>query len=334
MERPGLRGRGRARVLGPESRQEPLRARERRSRRPLRRPARAARRPAPALPQHSANNLVRAGALQPRCRSRCDCDPGLDALRARGSGAPRRQARLRREAARGIGRAGAGAARPGTRAGARADARAHLPLQPCGDADPRHHRVGRSGRHLLHLHEPGQPRSSPVRRQRRLGPGSSRLLDPSLLAGRDAHRRLRAGSCLHLPGDARRRLRQPRVRLGDGCARPARLARSEQAAPNDGRRLPQDDRLRRHEQRAGPRVRLRRDGQDAGDLRRVQADLSHGRRRLAHRGRDRAALRGALRLLRVCAGRGRRRAPAPSWGSRSCGWWRRWTNRWHRRAPE
>ena len=37
------------------------------------------------------------------------------------------------------------------------------------------------------------------------------------------------------------------------------MARAEQAPPDDDRRLAQDGRLRRHDQRAGPRLRLGRD---------------------------------------------------------------------------
>ena len=50
----------------------------------------------------------------------------------------------------------------------------------------------RARRHLLHLVEPSQPRAAPARRERPLGPRPPRLLDPPLLARRDARRRSRA----------------------------------------------------------------------------------------------------------------------------------------------
>ena len=40
------------------------------------------------------------------------------------------------------------------------------------------------------------------------------------------------------------------------------MARAEQAAPDDDRRLAQDGRVRRHEQRAGAHLRLGRDARD------------------------------------------------------------------------
>ena len=52
--------------------------------------------------------------------------------------------------------------------------------------DPRPDPVGRARRDLLHLDEPREPRSPPAGRQRRLGPRAARLLDPALLARRDA----------------------------------------------------------------------------------------------------------------------------------------------------
>ena len=51
---------------------------------------------------------------------------------------------------------------------------------------------------------------------------------------------------LRAPRHAGRRVHQPRVRLGADRARRALLARAEQAAPDDDRRLAQDGRLRRH----------------------------------------------------------------------------------------
>ena len=61
----------------------------------------------------------------------------------------------------------------------------------------------RARRDLLHLDEPREPRPAPARRQRRLGSRAARLLDPSLLARRDAFARERAQPRLRHP----RRLR-------------------------------------------------------------------------------------------------------------------------------
>ena len=58
---------------------------------------------------------------------------------------------------------------------------------------------------------------------------------------------------LRLPREPRRRVRQPRVPVGRDRARRAVVARAEQAAPHDRRRLRADGRLRRHEPRAGAR---------------------------------------------------------------------------------
>ena len=70
-----------------------------------------------------------------------------------------------------------------------------------------------------------------------------------------------------------------------GIDRPgrARVARAEQAAADGGRRLGADGRLRRHERRAGAGLRLGRDAPRSGDVRRVPAQLPHGRHRLAAR---------------------------------------------------
>ena len=57
-------------------------------------------------------------------------------------------------------------------------------------------------------------------------------------------------------GHARRRVHPARVRLGSDRQRRARLARAEQAAPDDRGRVAEDGRLRRHVGRAGARLRL------------------------------------------------------------------------------
>ena len=151
---------------------------------------------------------------------------------------------------------------------------------------------GRARRHLLHLDEPREPRPPPARRQRRLGPRPARLLDPALLARRDADARRRAMSrgCVipDIPDVAFINLE---FAVGHDRARRALVARAEQAAPDDDRRLAEDGRLRRHEHRAGARLRLRRrrcrDPETFGEY---QLTLPHRRHRLAARRRRRAAL--------------------------------------------
>ena len=56
---------------------------------------------------------------------------------------------------------------------------------------------GELGRLPVHLLEPRQPGPPPVRRQRRLGSGAARFLDPALLAGRDpTHVNATARACV------------------------------------------------------------------------------------------------------------------------------------------
>ncbi len=62
-----------------------------------------------------------------------------------------------------------------------------------------------------------------------------------------------------MPVNTRCRVHQSRVRLGGRRARGALVARTEQAPAHHRRRLAKDGRLRRHEQRAGARIRLRCD---------------------------------------------------------------------------
>ena len=94
---------------------------------------------------------------------------------------------------------------------------------------------------------------------------------------------------LHLPDHPRRRVHQPRVRAGCHRARRALVARAEQAAPNDDRRLTEDGRLRRRQQRAGAHLRLGRDGPESAVVRRVPALLPHRRDRLARDASARAS---------------------------------------------
>ena len=115
-----------------------------------------------------------------RSRRRCRRHFPLASSGARGG-----QARLRREAARGLvggvhrahARWPTSATSSSCRATRSCTARRSIAIR---DAD----RVRRARRHLLHLDEPREPRPAPGRRQRRLGPRAARLLDPSLLARR------------------------------------------------------------------------------------------------------------------------------------------------------
>ena len=76
------------------------------------------------------------------------------------------------------------------------------------------------------------------------------------------------------------------------------LALPEQAAADGDRRLGEDDRLRRHERRAGADLRLGRIAPRPRDVRRVPADVPHRRHRLAEDRGDRAARARDPRLLR------------------------------------
>ncbi len=191
----------------------------------------------PALPDRARDTLVRGSDRRFRPRRRRDRHAGVDALFACAGGAPGRQARVHREATRRVGRAGGGARSVGGGARPDADAGPHLPLQPSREHHSRPDQQRRARRHLLHLDEPCEPRAAPVRRQCRVGPRPARLLDPSLLARGDAVPRRGDEPQLHLPEHPRRRLHQPRVRTGCHRTRRALVARAEQVAPNDDRRL-------------------------------------------------------------------------------------------------
>ena len=191
---------------------------------------------------------------------------------------------------------------------------------PPVNVDPRADRVGRARRDLLHLDEPREPRPAPVRRERRLGSRPARLLDPPLLARRDAAHVERAQPRLHHARHPRRRVHQPRVPLGDDRARRALLARAEQAPPNDDRRLAQDGRLRRHEHRAGARLRLGR--RCCATRRRSASTSSPTAPATSSRRTSTPPSRSALELRDFCRGdprRGGRRAPRRSSASRSSG---------------
>ena len=150
---------------------------------------------------------------------------------------------------------------------------------------------------LLHLDQQGQPRPPPGRRQRRLGPGPARLLDPPVLARREPDARERLHPRLRRPLDPRCRLHRPRVSEPDDRARGALLARTEQAPAHDDRRLREDGRLRRHEHRAGADLRFRGRPEGADVVRGVPAELPGRRHRLAADRCGRAALARAARLL-------------------------------------
>ena len=153
------------------------------------RPRAARRRSAGATRPCATTTRFDDAARRRRRRRGRDRDAGLDALRARARGARRpastssSRSRSRRRSAE----AARARSRLADERGLRADAGPHVPLQPAGRTrsatliDAR-----RARRHLLHLDEPREPRAAPVRRERRLGPRPARLLDPPLLARRDA----------------------------------------------------------------------------------------------------------------------------------------------------
>ena len=182
------------------------------------------------------------------------------------------------------------------RARARPDVRTHLPLQPPRAGGQGAARRRGAGRGLLHLLEPGQPRPSPAGRERDLGPRPPRLLDPALLARRDAVVGLGGGARLGRRGHPRRRLRHAQVPLRDARERRDELARPEQAAAHGDRRQQEDGRLRRRRHRAGEDLRPRRRLRGPDDVRRVPALLPHRRHRLAAPGQRGAARRPARGL--------------------------------------
>ena len=247
-----------------------------------------------------------------------DRDAGLDALRAGLEGAAVRQARVRREAARGElgGGGGARAARPQGRP--RADARPHVPLQPAGRAHQGADRPGdlgeiyfiSSSRVNLGLHQPD------VSVVWDLGPHDFSILrywlgeSPSTVSAMSR-------DCV-IPGTPDVAFINLAVRLGHRRPGRAGVARAEQAAPHGGRRLGADGRVRRHERRAGAGLRLGRDAPRPGDVRRVPAQLPHGRHRLAARRAGRAAAAGRWRTSAGPSASGssrarRRRSAARSW---------------------
>ena len=172
-----------------------------------------------------------------------------------------RQARLRREAARRLGRARRDELDRARRASA---ASSLMPGHTFLYSPPVNMireliRVRRARRHLLHLDEPREPRAAPAGRQRRLGSRPARLLDPALLARRDAVARRGARAAAASSRHPRRRLHQPRVRV----AARSRTSSSpgSRRASCAGRRSSAREKMVVYDDtstRAGARLRLRR----------------------------------------------------------------------------
>ena len=124
------------------------------------------------------------------------------------------------------------------------DVWSHVRLQPARPRDQADARSRHARRHLLHLLEPGEPGLAPARRQRDLGSGSARFLDPPLLAERAADHRAGGRARLDRQGDRRRRVRDHDVRVRDRGERRAELAGAEQAAADGPSRQRADGHLR------------------------------------------------------------------------------------------
>ena len=189
--------------------------------------------------------------------------PVSNALTAR-HGRPRgRQARLRREAACNVVRRGPRPAWPrAERRGPRLDARPHVPLQPAGDGRSRNcidaGELGEiyfvsSSRVNLGLHQPD------VSVVWDLGPHDFSILRYWLDELPTRGLALSVALCV-IPDDPGRRVHQPLgIRPGLLAHCRALLALAEQAAADGDRRLGEDGRVRRHLERAGADLRLRRD---------------------------------------------------------------------------
>ena len=221
--------------------------------------------------------------------------------------------------------------RSGAQARPHRDDGPHVPLQPRRQLDPRPDPEREVGNSVLHLDEPGQPRAPPERRQRRLGPRAARLLDSPLLAGREPRLGIGDRTQLRDPEPARCRVRQPRVRIRHDRACRALLACAEQAASHDDRRIGEDDRLRRHEQRAradlrlGRRLRARRRRSGSSSSRTARATSSRPTSRRPSRcsqrcwtsaapsGRQRASVDGRARARGRSRHRRRRALARAGW---------------------
>ena len=193
------------------------------------------------------------------------------------------------------------------RARARAHARPHVPLQPAGDHDPRAHRSGRARRHLLHLDEPRESRPPPDATSASSGT-SARTTSRSSATGSTRRRRtcsaLSRGCVIPaIPDVAFINLEFPSGTIAHvelSWLAPSKLRRTTIVGSRE------DGRLRRHEHRAGPGLRLRRELRGPGDVRRVPAHLPHRRHRLP---RDLAREPLSLELGDFCEAI--RPAPAP-----------------------
>ena len=211
-------------------------------------------------------------------------------------GARRRQARLHREAARRVGRPRrADLDRSSPNAADRVLMPGHTFLySPPVNMIRELIESRRARRHLLRLDEPREPRPPPAGRERRLGSRPARLLDPPLLARRDAGARQRDQPRLRASRHARRRVHQSRVRLGDRSRTSS--CRGSRRASCAGRRSSARARWSSTTTRANEPVRVFDSGvmlPRPGDVRRVPADLPHRRHRLAARRRGRAAARSS-----------------------------------------
>ena len=187
------------------------------------------------------------------------------------SGARRRQARDGREAA-GHHRSPTRAAMvdDGRRARARADGGPHVRVPLRGLEAARHRPARRARRPVLPRHRPAQPRALPARRQRRVGPGAARHLDPQLRPG---HARRSASSA------GARATRTAASRTSPTCGsttrtparrgqHPRQLARPVQGPAGDrGRQRPRwsvfddlatEERIRVHDKGVRPERRTRR----------------------------------------------------------------------------
>ena len=168
----------------------------------LRRPrgrAREGRAQVSRRPPDTSYEEVLADDVRRRGRDR---NRGRHARRPRARRAPRRastcSSRSRSRASLAEAEALHEEARP---ARARAHGRAHVPLQPAGERRPRADPLRSARRHLLRLHEPGQPRHPPARRERRSG-----------TSGRTTSRSCATGSA---------RPRRTSARVSRGCVFPA-----------------------------------------------------------------------------------------------------------------
>ena len=251
-----------------------------------------------------------------------------DARTARARG---RQALLRREAARAVGRGRRGAPSRRPRAAGRVLMVGHLleyhpgvrELKEMADS-------GELGAGPLPLLQPPEPRQAARRRERAVVARRARRLGDAAPRRRGARRGQRPRRVLHARRDRGRRLRLPALPLRAGRAPAPVVARPAQGAALHRRRLAADGDLRRHGARAqADRLRqgLRRVDQL---LRRVHHPLGrHLEPAAAQRG---AAARRVPALRGVHRARAARRSPTASRACASCASSRRSSSR-STRAP-